>query len=558
MRPSGSSLVLIPAALGLAGLIVACQHQNETPAAPAGQFSGIPRVCVDQAAFPAGFDYPQAEGAVQIWVGNRDEARARVHGWSVWAGLNSPAAGGQPVWRTWCTSTQAFADTGGLPPAGGANANQSAAAAAPAAAATGEAQPFHRRRSLNAIRRADSAPAGSEIPIFAPNPPAYPVPAQVIAAYPQCYAASSQSLVDGQVFQSNGDIMIAGVIYNQPAYDWIRSQNLYQGSALDAFRTQGRIAEMPPGSIILKPMMWPIQGSGYTALPVWDNQPPSAEEGSYAGFEIQRLWSRAVAVTPQPEAAIASVDVTYLHGVFQSNGTTPLGPNTYRGAPVVGLDRFYTFRFPDLASMDPCDRAILDASAYWAYGRAFAATDYLALVAMHVMTKEQPAWTFQSVWWHDRPNDGVFAANRPDLNVPGPWRNYLMTSTYGIPALTAPAPGRAPAQGPTPPFAPSWPIAYNPYIELAADHPIRTNCMNCHHRAAWPRPIPDGPANQIAGSYEAPSPPGPDALDIFDWSNPIFHNLILTDAVWSIPDRAHLLMAPPPPPAGGAAPHARR
>jgi hypothetical protein len=273
---------------------------------------------------------------------------------------------------------------------------------------------------------------------------------------------------------------------------------------------------MPSGSVALKPMMWPVRGDGLTALPVWDG--PTSDNGSYAGYEIQGLWPRAVAISTTA-SALASADVTYLHGVWTNNTSSrrPLGPLTYRAAPVVSIQHFYHFRFPSLDGMAPCDRAILDASAYWAYGREFRPGDYLAVVAMHIMTKEQPAWTFQSVWWHDRPDAGPYAANRPNIpasQAPGPWRHYLLASTYGIPAQ---------------PNGTSWPVQFNPYIELAAAHPIRTNCMNCHHRAAW------GSGGNGA-SYEAR--PGPDALAIFQLNNPIFNGLLGVDSLWSISDRA--------------------
>jgi hypothetical protein len=125
------------------------------------------------------------------------------------------------------------------------------------------------------------------------------------------------------------------------------------------------------------------------------------------------------------------------------------------------------------------------------------------------MSREQPDWTFQSFWWHDKPDYGPYASGRPDIpaaQAPGPWRHYLMASTYGM--LDRPG-GK------------SWPIAYNPYIELAADHPIRTNCMNCHHRAAWAK-----------ASYESPG--GPDALEAYNYGNPIFDGVMRTDSMWTV------------------------
>lgn len=93
----------------------------------------------------------------------------------------------------------------------------------------------------------------------------------------------------------------------------------------------------------------------------------------------------------------------FLYGVFHPNRAM-LGPTLYDGADVVGLDRFYskTYAKSELDSLSACDRALLDASAYWTYNREFQAGDSLALVAMHIMTREQPGWTFQSAWWHPR------------------------------------------------------------------------------------------------------------------------------------------------------------
>ena len=475
---------------------------------------GLARVCVDPAPFPSGFDYPQQASTVEQWVAHREAGKAREHGWYLFAGLNRPAAGETPVWRTWCTSTQAFF-TGFT-----------------AAAFRASVSGMNHQITLNAMRRAD----GTNEPINLPNAPFYPLPSVVTSnpAYKACIVPVSttppehpaQQLLDGPTFQNNGDIMVAGVIYDNSAYGWIRSKKLYLGATLSAQvpspAATAQIAPMPPSSIVLKPMMWPVSAKGYTALPVWDDL--TADDGTYVGFEIQQKWKRAVAITAHPTPAIAAVNVSYLHGVYKANVPNPvqIGPVVYRGAKVAPLNTFYSFRFPHLEQMHPCDRAILDASAYWAYGRAFAKDDYLVLVAMHVLTKEQPDWTFQSVWWHDKPNYGPYAKNRPNIppsQAPGPWRHYLMTSTYGI---TQP-----------PPNANKWPVAYNPYIELAADHPIITSCINCHRRAAWPNFESSAP---IHASYLAT--PGPGALDVYKPNNPIFDGLLTTDSMWAVSDRA--------------------
>lgn len=500
-RLANPALLLFASVAVLAG-VIACTDRTKQPVVA----GSAPPVCVDPAPIPGGFDYPQAAGTVEKWVATRDEARARTHGWYLWAALNTEA-GGTPVWRSWCTSTQAFA--GGGTPSPSPSATMVAddgtrlIGGAPDSPAT---LPMRQRKMLN----------GAE-PINFPVAPQYPLPEAVLKRYARSGCIQTvngvQSLRDGPTFENNGDIMVAGVTYNQAAFDWIRSKGLYQTATLQGMlpppNQTASIPAMPAQSIVLKPMMWPVPRGGFSALPIWDD--PKSDDGQYAGYEIQRKWPRAVAVTTTPQAQVVPASVSFLHGVTM-NGA-PLGPNTYARPQVVGTEQFYHYQ-PDLAAMNACDRAILDASAYWAFGRMFEQGDQLVMVAMHIITKEQAAWTFQSVWWHDKPDQGPYAANRPNIPVqqaPGPWRHYLMTSTYGIPL----APGGS-----------TWPIAYNPYIELAADHPIATNCMNCHHRAAVPN---------ARSSYLAPD--GPGALDIYGQRNPIFNGLLQVDSMWAISDR---------------------
>ncbi|HBB88448.1 MAG TPA: hypothetical protein DC047_12615 [Blastocatellia bacterium] len=501
------TLLLIPVAISLGYFGSSASYtKSPEPGNDVAQLLLIP------VPFPTtGFDYPQPASTVEQWVSTRNESRAREHGWYLWAGLNTPAPDGSPVWRTWPTSTQAFAKSGS-----GARALSG--------------RPVNRQLSINAKRLANASTTGKD-PINFPNPPYYPIPSQVKQKYPQCVGPLTpapdgvlvQQLLDGPTFQNNGDIMVAGVIYDEDAFQWIRGQKLYLAQTLNNQMpippATSAISPMPPGSIVLKPMMWPVQGSGYTAVPVWDDLNPDADDGKYVGFEVQKKWKRAVAVTPRPTSGIARASATYLYGVYYNKmlGSKQIGPLTYKDAQVVPVQNFYYFRFPNLKTMASCDRAILDASAYWAYNREFRKDDFLVLVAMHVLTKEQPDWTFQSVWWHDKPNDGSYAANRPNIPVsqaPGPWRHYLLTSTYGITQH---------------PGGKQWPIAYNPYIELAADHPIATNCMNCHHRAAWTAP----PASYLAKGKGAP-----DALDVYSSTNAIFNGLLTVDSIWSISDRA--------------------
>jgi len=502
------------------------------------------------AQFPAGFDYPQSASTIQGWVQPGGGDRMRYHAFCVFAGLNQ-MVDLTPTWRKWSTSTQAFP-------------YQYNPWKPSATDLTGEQAQAARPVTLNAKNQANGVVAAGAIN----NPaPIYSVNQAVInnPRYKQCLVqvpgTNYYNLKDGVNFESNGDIMIAAVSYNKAAIDNILGTGLYNAAILDsklpplATSPSNSIAQFPSTSIVLKVMLWPVAGGGatwtsVTALPVWDwdaNKPGSSSDNQYAGYEMQKFWRRAAAVSSGPVTTSEQKRVQFLYGVLDSNGQ-PLGPNTYNDGQLVGLDRFYSKKYTDndLAALSDCDRAILDASAYWTYNRAFQSGDSLALVAMHIVTKEQSNWTFQSAWWHPDALQCVsgiasnrFCGDRPN-SVPGgdtTYKNYMMTTTYGTtqqPSGTHPNRYSPPGtQGPV------WPVAYNPYIELAASHPITTNCMNCHHRAAWPPTTPGTkPDKGRFSTYLQTSPPNPNALEVFQTNNAVFNGLTMVDSMWAVSDRA--------------------
>jgi hypothetical protein len=500
-------ILLLVAVVG-AGIWLFARPHRDGPAGGGGlQFASLAfnaNACASSADLPAqGWDWPQTPATVESWVANRDVARTRVHGWWLWAALNQVASG-QPLWRGWCTSTQAFPYQ--YPP--GSDPGGAAAAAA----------------SLGGRRTALTVASDPSMNMTGPT---YRVP--------QGACVVGGALRDGPSFANNTDAMVAGVIYNPTAFNSIMNQKLDVKQTLQNAAPQPggtSSVQLAPGSVVLKPMMWPVQASGYTALPVWDEGKTGSS--GYVGFENQKEWKRAVAVTPQPQPGVTAVDATYLYGLTYHN--LPFQPVTYKQAPVVPIDRFYAYR-PNVASLDPCDKAILDQSAMAVYNRGFQQGDFLILIAMHIMTKEQPNWTFQSVYWSDRPGVGPNAANRPLIPAAkGPWQNYLMASTYGIPEAST---------GGRPPV---WGVHFNPYIELAAGHPVATNCMNCHMRGAFAPNMPSGSPTGNATYLTTANTDDPGAIGILNQRNPIFKDLVMTDFQWSLPFRA---ANPPPGPVGG-------
>ena len=173
---------------------------------------------------------------------------------------------------------------------------------------------------------------------------------------------------------------------------------------------------------------------------------------------------------------------------------------------------------------------------------------------MHIITKEQPDWTFQSLWYSpdaDKLTSADIAVAGPRISVDKTFQHYLLTTTYG----TTQGKGHQNYYAPpnTQPNADIWPVAYNPYIELAASHPITTNCMNCHHRAAWP-PFTSQtkPDEGRASTYLQETPPNPNALEVFPETASIFNGLLTVDSMWAVSDRY------PPIPMAGAKRRARR
>lgn len=534
-------------------LVPAAGSPEQPGAAPASpDRPAAPRL--DAAPMPAGFDYPQTSSTIEGWIKTRDGHRMRRHAWSLFAAVNRWTPHTGFIWQTWPTESQLFlwqyrrADGTDRP------------------AVPGEPVTLIAKNVANTPAE---RPGGGPSPQL-PGAPIYRVPDSVQKAYPGCMRDGH--LRDGRSFQSNGDVMIARVAMNDAAFHHLYNRWYFDALVLDTLipaRPDDRAAPvepMPSSAIVLKAMLWPVRFDGDTALPVWDT-PKYTDNTVYAGFEIQSWWPRAVAITTQPPRA-PETDVSYLgQYVFAPNDPTRrFGPVVYRRAPMVSVDRFYqlTYTHNELAALDPCDRALLDASAIWSYGRAFDYRDRLVLVAMHVMTKERnPGWTFQSAWWHDKardcPTNKDCPANRyggwrpTNLPTQDTWHNYFLVSTYGHQTQSRAEP-RSTRDRPQIVTSGSWPSAYNPYIELAARHPIVTNCINCHHRAAWPsgrdhfvdQRFPDRHSSYL-GSL-GPNVPVPDFLQAYSAqgclpsatpkSPCVLDGLATLDSMWMVSDRA--------------------
>lgn len=446
--------------------------------------------------FPDGYGYMENIPALQEATNNGNRKVIREHAWKLWAGIMQPAEeAGWPLWYTWPNTKAAFAASQPSP-VGGSPSSE----AASKTSGTSESLRVKNRKNIPHV----DTPA-----------PTYEIPEAVKRDYPGgiCGQGDSATICDGKHFLFNGDIMIPTESLSQEAMANIRKDGLYRKSTLDKRHAKGvHELDVTQRFIVTKHMYWPVKADGITGVPVWKNDFPPSFTG-YAGYE---KWDTLAGIDPSGEAVGETRKVAYLYGVKNHKGTKELKPVKAK-ARVHGLEDFYYHRITreDWESFDEADKAILNASSYWANNQPIGVGDYLVTIAMHVNTKELPSWTLQSVWWSDEPDKGQYAANRPELpQATGPWDHYLLTDSYAVP----------------PNEEGKLDIAVNPYIE-GVIHPIATSCRNCHVRAGWP-------TGKKAGMASYQNPDCPDLLGYLTPSSECLQKLTLTDYLWIIPDRA--------------------
>jgi hypothetical protein len=199
--------------------------------------------------------------------------------------------------------------------------------------------------------------------------------------------------------------------------------------------------EFPAGAVALKAVWFAIKQHGLTAMPVWDGEPANPD----ALGNPDRTWNRVVAVDPSGARADDTTSIELAGRTFT--------------ARVVALSRLFHLTL---------DTTTVAAARAATHDDTLVAGDYVALVAMHVTAKEIAEWTWATLWWHDLPDDGPYAAGRP-ASVTGVFRDYLMDVTYS--AIT-------PAEADGSPRA-----CMNPWLEARFPDGLHSNCVACHQRA---------------------------------------------------------------------------
>jgi hypothetical protein len=224
----------------------------------------------------------------------------------------------------------------------------------------------------------------------------------------------------------------ARLLFNRSVRDHIQGKGLYLTKTLedlDGHATE--IPDFPRPSVALKTEWMRVSANECTPIPVWHGEPASPD-----------------LLANPPEDWREHVHV-YAPGV---------SPATCGKGRQVPLRDFYHIRIGDKSEIKD-----------WT---SLTVGDYAVLVGFHFATREIPKWVWATFWWHDRPTEGPFAADRP-RSVRSVWRHYLMDVAYDM---------DRPREHDASPK-----ITFNPYLEGAQIDGVRSNCMVCHRRAVWGR-----------------------------------------------------------------------
>jgi hypothetical protein len=360
---------------------------------------------------PAGFDFPADKQTLEQYRTSVNVSAQRVHAWNVFAGMTQPTPDGKlAIFETWFPEDDTFQ--------------------------AGEPLALTARRAVPLFR----VPNQFREP---PGPPA-------AAAVPQ-------------------EPLVSLVLYNFAAYNHVRTNRLFQKTVLDGLAQTGApdpkipanrtIPPFPANAVSLKTVWWPVAKDRITPMPVWD---PETNPLNPDGNPYQN-WTRVVAIDPTRSTTTDddTVPVDFLGKPF---------PNAHR----VGLRSFHLKTVDDQMAAGLNQNSRLGPFIVRLLGRPIQSGDFLAFAGTHLTTKEIDDWVWATFWWHDRPNNGPFAADRP-ASLKGVWRQYLMNTAYD-PNLPRESGGGAH-------------ITFNPWLEAKFKQGLVSNCMNCHNRASWPQDI---------------------------------------------------------------------
>jgi len=419
----------------------------------------VPMAASDPSAecIPEGFDFPRSGCELRRVVEKHDQHGLRRHAWNVFAGMTQKAQAGwgnpspgppKPIWMTWHLRSSIFSGGGGT-------------------------APFERPLELQFSSLARSAKSGCD-PAIMLEIVYFNEEAFRHITTPQPWNPNEQLQDCRLSVPTPENNPPPNVLMNDP-----NSLNAYlKGLHLIFAHNLARagVPAFPPRAVDVKSVWWVVSAKKpYTTLPVWDGASKTPSPGclSMCG------WRTAVAI-----------DSDLSH---RKPKPYP-GPETRRTASL----RDFFFYSLDKAHADKWNSYRSGCMPKADEG------DYLILIGMHFTTKEMVDWVWTTLWWHDHPNRGEFAKDRPKT-VTGPWANYLMDVSYDMLLPHARDGG---------PHA-----CFNPYLEAQMPDGLNSNCMTCHRLAVWAK-----------GNITS----DPVVRGFIPQDHPLFQQKAKLDYVWSV------------------------
>lgn len=435
--------------------------------------------------------FPTPAATIESWINANQHAQMRAHAWALWAGITAitQQSQGWPVWETWYSDTE----VSNGPPAPSANAKLRAVRGLGRAT-----HPFIRLRQFR-----HSATHGRFLP-------------------PLTASGRGEQVVGFNKFNTDYSQFVWNNNYQAPATLW-----KIQASWPSPTPVGNRVIQpFPAAAISLKPTFQVVRGpgnqGGITVLNYWLGDLTTGPQNSTnPAMPTWDTWRQCVVVNTGPTAP-------------PPNLTCPNGGG--KPAGVVKVNEFYHFALTQDEASEICRNAIGQPDIQ---NCPVKGGDYAILVAMHMTTKEDTNWTWQTFWWnYGQP----FPYGPPPTSVRAPFNHYAMCTAYSMTV--------DPVNSQTGKNV----LCYNPYLEtgLTGVDGVHSNCMSCHGVAAYGNNPNNGGTPANAPNYPAKfNAPNAYISVSVAADDPVYYNCnTTTDFSWFLADNiAASVQTQPPQPA---------
>ena len=290
-------------------------------------------------------------------------------------------------------------------------------------------------------------------------------------------------------------------------YDELTFININKEMDKNNTPTKDRIisATPPTSATMLKPTFWVVKNDVPVMIPYWKGPHLDINGSLTPNRPVASTWTNFVLFDPTGKA---DPDKEYPVKILGPDGFVQ---KKLKPDKVVNANDFYAL------PLTQSDVDYIKAGNIFTIGglntEEIKKCDLALQVGMHVTTAEFDNWTWQTFWWAPFPED----TNQP--TVKAPFTNFNVATAYFFEDKN------------NDPF-----IAFNPYLETPIEGPIfmnpkdhgsHSNCMTCHHAAAYPTTNrASNPANLLLGSYQS--------IGVITGSEQWFQDRVKTRFMWGM------------------------